>query len=153
LESFHYLGMAPMSMPYSEMYNGLSTGIIDAGALQTATWYNSFSESVDHISFVDVFPWANLIVINLDEFNSYPDVYQEALTEAGLETQEYIYQYEKETLQETIQLLEDETDIQLTKDMDKKAFIEEMQTIYKQYANEYQYVKETIETIEEIRNE
>lgn len=153
MESFHHLGMAPTTMPYSEMYNSLNTGVIDAGALQTATWYNSFRDSVDHISFVNVFPWPHLLVINLDEFNSYPVEYQDALYEAAQETQEYMYKYEKETLQEYTQLLEDETDIQLTNEIDRDSFIEKMQPIYEKYSKESPFVRETIETLNEIREQ
>lgn len=80
-------GGSPVSMPVSEIYTALQTGVIDGAMIDgTATTAFRLSEVADYLTVgieSTISPF--FIVMNRDQFNALPAEQQQALVEAGAE--------------------------------------------------------------------
>lgn len=79
-------GGTPHSIPFAELYNALSTGIVDSVMTSSPTAVDaSFWEVLDYYVPAAVSMGVGLVAINLDEFNALDESYQQALVQAGEE--------------------------------------------------------------------
>lgn len=86
-------GGTPHPLPFSEVYSGLSTGIIDSVLTSSPTAVDaSFWEVLDYYSPVNVTMATSFASINLDEFNKLDAAAQEAIIQAGKEIEEKLWQ-------------------------------------------------------------
>lgn len=89
VESF---GGTPHQIPFAELYNALSTGIVDSVMTSSPTAVDGkFWEVLDYYVPAAVTMGIGLVAINLDEFNKLDPSYQEALVNAGKEMNQVVW--------------------------------------------------------------
>lgn len=86
-------GGTPHPLPFSEVYSGLSTGIIDSVLTSPPTAVDaSFWEVLNYYSPVNVTMATSFASINLDEFNKLDKETQEAILQAAKEVEEKLWE-------------------------------------------------------------
>lgn len=87
------MGGSPVPLSGGEIYSSLQNGVIDA-APWSATGLVDFKlfEVSSHVLQPDFGSLSNLILMNLDKWNSLDAVTQTAITEAAMETEVYSYE-------------------------------------------------------------
>lgn len=120
-------GMTLQTLPWSEIYNGLSRGVIDGN---WTMWPSLVDERHAEVSkfYTDInFGWDNQnVAINLDAWNELPDELKEAVSRAAVESQQYsneLHQAAEASYIETLENMEGFTVIHLT-DEERAAFRE-----------------------------
>ncbi|MDF2096456.1 TRAP transporter substrate-binding protein [Aquibaculum arenosum] len=141
---FEAYGANPTPMAFSEVFVGLQTGVIDgqenpysniyAGRFQEVQTYLTETRHV----YTPSFPAASL-----RRFESYPEEVQEALLEAGRETQDWTYEEAAQLEEETKQkLLDAGMEFNVS---DREAFVAGSQSVYDIFAEEVPGGAELIE--------
>lgn len=98
--AFEAMGAAPTAMAFSELYNALDQGVIDAQENPIPTIYsNNLHEVQEYLAFTNHSYQPVYLVIGEEAYNSLTDEEKEAVNEAAEETK----QYEKEILAEDIE--------------------------------------------------
>ncbi len=132
---FEAYGANPTPMAFSEVFVALQTGVIDgqenpysntyAGRFQEVQTYLTETRHV----YTPSFPTASL-----SRFNSYPPEVQEAILEAGTETQAWTYEEAERLDEETKQqLLDAGMEFNVA---DRDAFVEGSRSVYEIFAQE-----------------
>lgn len=101
-------GGTPHPLPFSEVYSGLSTGIIDSVLTSSPTAVDaSFWEVLNYHSPVNVTMATSFASINLDEFNKLDEAAQEAIIQAGKEIEEKLWEEVPQLDQDQISISEE----------------------------------------------
>lgn len=125
----------PTPLSWSEVYPGIQQGVIDgAEAQHTATYGSSLYEVVDYINKTGHFQLMTGLVIGTRWFNSLPDDYQEILVEESVEAGDYASEltielgkkYEKDMEEKGVEIIK----------VDKEAFVEAVESVYKELGYE-----------------
>lgn len=86
------LDATPYPLPFSEVYSSLATGVIDSVLTSTPTAVDAkFWEVLDYYAPVNVTTAANIVTINLDEFNKLDQETQDLLIRLGKEMEEEMW--------------------------------------------------------------
>lgn len=86
------VGSNPTPLPFTEVYSGLSTGVIDSVLTSTITAVDGkFWEVLEYYVPAGVLAGSNALTINLDKFNSLDKETQDAIVQAGKEVEEEIW--------------------------------------------------------------
>lgn len=152
LESFAHLGMNTTPIPYPDVYTAMQTGVINGMDQPMSQWYGQrFYEVVDSISVMRAYPWPIVIVMNKDKFDGLTADQQAAFVEAAAEVQKYMSEEVVDRIDAMAleKLLEE--NVTIIQDIDIEPFRQVMEPIYEKYANSNDFVKRTIETVNEIR--
>lgn len=153
LDSFAALGINATSIPYPDIYNGMQTGVIDGFDTPLVTWWtDGFYEVVDSISIMNWYPWPVVPSINLDTFNNLSESQQQAMLEAMEETKVYLRGVVEEMVPQVKQDLQD-AGVTIVEDINLEPFEELVEPIYDDYADEHPIIRETIDTVEQIKAE
>ncbi|MEP3349807.1 MAG: TRAP transporter substrate-binding protein [Marinomonas sp.] len=90
-------GMTLQTLPWSEIYNGLSRGVIDGNWTMWPSLVDErHAEVLTYFSDIN-FAWDNQnVAINIDAWNELPDDLKSAVSRAAAESQEYSNQLHKE---------------------------------------------------------
>lgn len=90
---YEAFNLAPIPMPYSEVYTALQTGAVDAkGATPPQEAADSFTDVIQHYMYSrDYFEGIGGIAVNLDWFNKQPSTVQQGLVEAGEEAANFVW--------------------------------------------------------------
>jgi TRAP-type transport system periplasmic protein len=90
IDTFNSLGSLATPLAYSELYTGLKQGVVDGGEQPAVSLYTmKFFEVSDYFSLTNHFYDLNVVVMSKALFDSLDSNIQQALLEAGKETQEY----------------------------------------------------------------
>jgi len=86
------LDATPYPLPFSEVYSSLATGVIDSVLTSTPTAVDAkFWEVLDYYAPVNVTTAANIVTVNLDEFNKLDQETQDILIDLGKEMEEEMW--------------------------------------------------------------
>ncbi|MBU2874173.1 TRAP transporter substrate-binding protein [Marinobacter salexigens] len=101
-------GMTLQTLPWSEIYNGLSRGVIDGNWTMWPSLVDErHAEVLDYYSDIN-FVWDNQnVAINSDVWNELPENLKSAVKRAAAESQEYSHKLHKEAESNYIQELEE----------------------------------------------
>jgi TRAP-type transport system periplasmic protein len=123
LETIKAMGASPAGMAWSEVYPGISQGVIDgAEAQHPATYGANLYEVIDHIAKTGHFQLLTGVVAGADWMAELPEDYQEIVYEeaskAGLnasnETIDMLEEFEQKMVDEGVEI--NEVDVELFKD-------------------------------------
>ena len=90
IDTFNSLGALATPLAYSELYSALKQGVVDGGEQPAVSLYTmKFYEVSDYFSLTNHFYDLNAVVMSKTLFDSLDPDIQDALVEAGKETQEY----------------------------------------------------------------
>lgn len=88
-----YFGATGNTMPFSEVYSSLSTGLIDSVMTSSPSAVDGkFWEVLGHFSPANINSGHDVVTMNLDEFNKLDSDLQEAIIEVGAEMDEVMYE-------------------------------------------------------------
>lgn len=88
-----HFGATGNTMPFSEVYSSLSTGLIDSVMTSSPSAVDGkFWEVLDHFSTANVNSGHDVVTMNLDEFNKLSPELQEAIVQVGAEMDEIMYE-------------------------------------------------------------
>jgi TRAP-type transport system periplasmic protein len=132
-ETIAAMGGTPTELEWSEVYTGLSSGVVEAAEAPLSTIHgSSLHESADTISLTGHFKAISGFVIGTDYFNSLPEEYQQIMLEEfkkyGAEVTEAAYADQEEW----IQTFESEG-VNIVKDVDIEAFREATSVVYTKF--------------------
>lgn len=86
------LEATPYPLPFSEVYSSLATGVIDSVLTSTPTAVDAnFWEVLEYYAPVNVTTAANIVTVNLDEFNKLDQETQDTLIQLGKEMEEEMW--------------------------------------------------------------
>lgn len=113
-------GMTLQTLPWSEVYNALSRGVVDGvWTMWPSLIDERHAEVLEHYSDIN-FAWDNQnVAINIDAWNELPDDLKEAVTRAAAESQGYsheLHQSAEDDFKEQVESMEGITVTYLTDD-------------------------------------
>lgn len=86
------VGGTPYPLPFSEVYSGLSTGVIDSVLTSTTSAVDGkFWEVLDYYLPISVMMGTNALTVNLDEFKKLDQETQDAILKAGKEIEDDVW--------------------------------------------------------------
>jgi len=145
------MGGNPVAMPFSEVYTSFQQGIIDGADNNVMNYFTAgFYEVSKYLSLTGHAYLPGFLGINLEKFESFPKDIQEALTEAALEASAYERQYFTDMTEKTLNMLEKEKGVIVTRNPDKQAMFEATKHLYEQY-EETVGGREVIDAILELK--
>jgi TRAP-type transport system periplasmic protein len=128
-------GGVPSPLPFSEVYPGLQTGVIDSVLTSSPTAVDAkFWEVLDYYVPTNVTAAYNIISINLDVFNKLDKETQDIMIEIGKEMDEIMWE-KNLALDAEMESIVQEKGITILKP--SQAFMDELSTIGKEIADEW----------------
>ena len=146
IASYEALGVAPVTMGWSEVYTAIQNGTVDGVSVAITSMYTAnIQEVAPYISTSGEFYVTAPLIMNADLFNSLPADIQTIITEAANEATAYQIETNGEMVEQFIQNLKDEG-YQVT-EPDKEAFKAVCwDTVYDQFVD--QIGADRIETVQ-----
>ena len=135
VDTYNTLGASAVPMAYGEVYTALQQGVLDAA--ENAPWNvlaEKFYEVTDYFSLTETFAPPGVLLMSKQVYDSLPGDVQEALLEAGQETQEYVFQLIQEYAADSLDELR-EVGMEVN-EVDTAPFREAVAPVYDQYADE-----------------
>lgn len=130
IETMKAMGGRPTQLAWSEVYSGLSTGVVGAAEAPLASLYAAkLFETKDTVSMTGHFRAFVGLVMNSDLYASFPQEVQEALSSSAIEAGEYMTDLVIESEEEYIGMLEVEG-VGIVRDVDEAAFREATAGVY-----------------------
>lgn len=103
IETFDALGASVSTMPYSEIYNGLSQGVVDG---QFNPLRNILDQQLyevqDYLTITNHAFYTGFLVVNLDTFNNLDEELQQVFIEAGEKASEATRAYSNDVFEEDL---------------------------------------------------
>ncbi|MFG6147501.1 C4-dicarboxylate TRAP transporter substrate-binding protein [Halobacillus sp. B23F22_1] len=145
LESIKAMGGSPTGMAWSEVYPGISQGVIDGAEAQLPAVYGAnLYEVVDHISKTSHFQLITGIVAGADWMATLPEDYQDIIYEEAAKAGEEASYNTEESLEEFEQDIKDEG-VEIH-EVDKDLFKEQTESVYQKFEG-YEDLREEINKI------
>lgn len=135
VDTFNTLGASAVPMPYGEVYTALQQGVLDGA--ENAPWNilaERFYEVSQYFSLTEHFAPPGVLLISKRVYDRLPTDVQEAVLEAGRETQDYAFQLIQEYAATSIEQLR-EAGMQVN-EVDSAPFREAVQPVYERFADE-----------------
>lgn len=153
IEVFKQLGASITTMPYSELYMGLQTGVVEGQFNPVDAIYESkFYEVQDYLSIINIQWYANVFIMNKQMWLEQDAETQEMLLDAARQAREVAKSYSTEKMKGYLKLLKDEfKTIAFVADEDKEGFKEKLQPLYKKWRSQYPDVELMEKWIEDYR--
>lgn len=130
IETMDAMGGRPTQLAWSEVYSGLSTGVVGAAEAPLAALYASkLYETKKTVSMTGHFKAFVGLVMNADLYQSFPEEVQTALTTSAVEAGDYMTDLVIESEEEYAGMLEDEG-VTIVRDVDEAAFREATASVY-----------------------
>jgi len=145
--AFQAMGASPTTMPFSDLYNALETGTIDAQENPiTTTYTNNFHEIQSHFAYTNHQYQVGYFIFSEEAYQTLTDEEQQAFDEAV----EEMIEFEAEILAEDMETTKDEMlnyGVTFT-EPDVETFREAAQDAYEGYDD---LMKEWIEKVQSLR--
>lgn len=142
-------GASPTPIPHPEIYNSMQTGVVDlfdntASNYYSEKWYEvaPYYTKLNHIYAIG--SW----VMSETWWQSLPEEYRTAITEAAAEAQEQQPELQAKQDSEALSKTEEEGSTIIT-DVDRDAWLEKMTPVREKYATEIPRAEELLEIIAE----
>lgn len=109
LKTMDALGCATTTLAFSELYLGLSQGVVDGQFNPIdAIYQNSFTEVQDYLAIVNMYTYGIALVMSNDKFESYDAETQQILMDGAAKAQEAARAYCANAEEEYLQKVKDE---------------------------------------------
>lgn len=133
VKTFEAMGARPTQLPWTEVYSGLSAGVVDAAEAPLPSLYGAKLHEVKKvISLTGHFKGFTGLVINADYFNNLPEDIQIILSEEALAAGKFMTSLMLESQEEWIAKLEAEG-VTFNRDVDTAAFQKKTASVYKEF--------------------
>lgn len=128
------LGMVPVPLAATERYMALQTGTVDAAENSVPLIITQAEyEVTKYVVLSEHFCTPNVMLMDLDFYNSLPEDLQAIVDECGKEAGAYSSQLDKESLEVALEQLENEYGMTICKIDDKTEFMEAVAPLYDEY--------------------
>lgn len=153
LATMKALGCVTTTLAFSELYLGLSQGVVDGQFNPIdAIYQNSFTEVQDYLAELNLFYYGIALVMNNDKFNSYDSETQKILLEGAEKAQEASREYASKSDAEYLKKAEDENCFKEITYPDTTEFKAAVASVYDNYLpNCDQRVQDAIAKIREAK--
>ncbi|MBN2395112.1 MAG: TRAP transporter substrate-binding protein [Candidatus Atribacteria bacterium] len=152
IDSMKALGAAVTTMPYSELYMGLQTGVIDGQFNPVDAIYESkFYEVQEHLAMVNLFWYTFSLAMNRGIWESLDAENQAIFIEAADMANEAAIEYTNSLRDEYLSLLEDELEITYVTGDALEGFREKLKPVYDNMNSQYPDVNKMLEWLENYR--
>lgn len=133
IETIEAMGGRGVQLDWTEVYTGISTGVVQAAEAPLASLYASrLHEPAKTVSMTGHFKAFVGLVMNADLYASYPPEVQAALTEAALAAGDYMTQLVIDSENEFAERLEAEG-VTIVRDVDEAAFQAATASVYEAF--------------------
>nr|MBF0684113.1 TRAP transporter substrate-binding protein [Pseudomonas sp.] len=110
-------GAAPIPYDWTQLYEGLQSGVVDGMYLQdTFTVGGKFTEVIDHITQINGAYSAHPILMTLDRYQALPDWAREALDKAGQDLMDKGFEYDMQWQKESQAAMQNTVDVYVPND-------------------------------------
>jgi len=152
IDSMKTLGAAVTTIPYSELYMGMQTGVVDGQFNPVDAIYESkFHEVQEHLSMVNLFWYLFSLTINRDVWESLDAETQAIFIEAADAANEAATEYTNNLRDSYLELLDKELEITYVTDEGLQTFRDTLKPIYDKMNNQYPDVNKILEWLENYR--
>lgn len=152
IDSMKTLGAAVTTLPYSELYMGMQTGVVDGQFNPVDAIYESkFYEVQEHLSMLNLFWYLFSLVVNRDVWDGLDADTQAIFIEAADIANEAAKEYTDTLRDSYIELLEKELEITYVTDEGIESFRNALKPVYEQMNAQYPDVNKMLEWLEDYR--
>jgi len=152
IDSMKELGAGVTTMPYSELYMGMQTGVIDGQFNPVDAIYESkFFEVQDHLAMVNLFWYLFSLTINADVWDNFDAETQAIFMEAANEANKAATEYTNSLRDRYIDLLKNELEITYITGDELEGFREKLKPIYDKMNSQYPDVNKMLEWLKDYR--
>lgn len=149
--TFKALGASTVSVPYSDLYMGLKTGVADG---QENPWVNvetmKFYEVQKYFTEINYQFHPDPFYVNLEWYNSLPAEYQTILQECTLEMMEVNNKAIADNQDLARDVVKNNAEVYTLTEEERQAFKDSAQVVYEQYLSEGLITAEELETMQAI---
>jgi len=133
IATFEQLDCAVSTMPFSEVYLGLSQGVIDGQFNPVSSIVEmKFHEVQKYLAMVNLFYYHGILVMNLDLWNNLETELRDIVQEAAIQAQELSYEFMENTDAQYLERIKEEDAMEITyPDLD--SFREKIKPVYSIY--------------------
>ncbi len=133
VETFNAMGARPTQLPWTEVYSGLSTGVVEGAEAPLPSIHGAKLHEVKKtISLTGHFKGFTGLVMNADYFASLPQDIQDILSEEAVNAGVFMTDLMLNSEEEWIRKLEAEG-VRFNRDVDIEAFQEATASVYRQF--------------------
>lgn len=134
VDSINAMGGAATPLPWGDVYNSLSQGVIDgAENAPDAIWYSQQYEVVNYYSQTEHFRTPSLFMISLESWDKLSEEDQDLILQAAEESEEWGKDLYEEVSDDLLKQME-EDGMEIIEDVDIEAFRELVEPIYEKYS-------------------
>lgn len=134
LATMQAMGVTTTTLAFSELYLGLSQGVVDGQFNPVdAIYQNSFTEVQDYLAMVNLFYYGIALVMNEEKFNSYDAETQQILLDGAAKAQEASRKYAEEADAKYMKIVQDEGCFKEITYPDTAEFKEAVASVYDNY--------------------
>jgi len=152
IDSMKELGAGVTTMPYSELYMGMQTGVIDGQFNPVDAIYETkFHEVQDHLSMVNLFWYLFSLTINADVWDGFDAETQAIIVEAANEANQAATEYTNSKRDSYIEKLEKELEITYVSEEGLNTFREKLKPIYDKMNEQYPDTNKMLQWLEDYR--
>lgn len=150
IKTFEQLGASVSTMPFTEVYLGLSQGVVDGQFNPLdAIYENNMHEVQDYLALTNHFYYHVNFIMSLDLWNSIDPELQTIIQEAANEARDASREFTQQMDQDMLDVLEGEFEEITTPDLD--AFREAVQLSEFEDVIPAEFIQETVDFLEEYR--
>lgn len=144
--SMEAFGASAVSIPFTELYMALKTGVADGQENPVALIDNQkFYEVQKYCTIIDYMICAEVMYVNLDWYNSLPQEYQEILTESGRAMMDECSRLTDEENEQYIANIQNNgCEVTVLTPEERAAFIPLAETVWKRYVDEGRITKDDL---------
>ncbi|WP_152657204.1 TRAP transporter substrate-binding protein [Oceanobacillus sp. CFH 90083] len=147
VDAINAMGGAATPMPWGEVYNSLSQGVIDgAENAPDAIWYSKQYEVVNYYSQTEHFRTPSLFMISLESWDNLSEENQDLILQAAEESEEWGKDLYEEVVDDLLKQME-EDGLEIVEDVDVEAFRGLVEPVYEKHSESVGQ-----DLIESIRN-
>lgn len=133
-KTMELLGMVPVPLAATERYMALQTGTVDAAENSVPLIITQAEyEVTDYVVLSQHFCTPNVMLMDLDFYNSLPEDLRTIVDECGAEAGAYSSQLDKESEQEALDQLANEYNMTICEIADKTEFMDAVAPLYEEY--------------------
>lgn len=147
--SMEEYGASTVSIPFTDLYMALKTGVCDGQENPLALIDNQkFYEVQHYISIIDYMVCAEVMYVNLDWYNSLPEEYQTILTEAARDMMDETSEIVEEDNQKYIEDIEAYgCDVYELTEEERESFRPASEEVWKKYIEQGSMTRENLDAI------
>ena len=144
--SMEAFGASAVSIPFTELYMALKTGVADGQENPVALIDNQkFYEVQKYCTIIDYMICAEVMYVNLDWYNSLPQEYQEILTESGRAMMDECSRLTDEENEQYIANIQNNgCEVTVLTPEERAAFIPLAETVWKRYVDEGRFTTDDL---------